>query len=281
MRDGECYFGKDWFNAKQVEPDIWAFREPNHSEDVLSYLIKGSAKNVLIDTGMGLANFRDAMLGIVPDQETTTVLLTHSHWDHIGGANLFQKVSIFNLPYETKRLSKGWLPSEMCGFENEEFAIPVPANFSKDTFQVSGVLNFATFEDEQKIDLGDKHLSVIHTPGHTRGSVCFFLEERGLLFTGDTLYPGPEYLHLPESSLEHYKQSLETLFEKIGKRLKRIFPGHNAFSAEPELLARHLLALNGIIEPETIVSGQDFFGPFVEKKWNDFSIRAKTWDIEA
>ncbi len=270
----EYPFSQDWFHVKQVETDIWAIREPKHSEDVLCFFVRGSKQNILIDTGMGLANLRDIFQDIIPDQDAT-VLLTHSHWDHTGGANLFPKVLIMNNLYETSRLSKGWLPPEMCGFETGEFTVPVPDNFSNETFQIPGVLNFATFEDGQEIDLGDKHISAIHTPGHTPGSVCFFVEERGLLFSGDTLYPGPEYLHLPESSLEQYKQSLETLLERIGKRLKRIFPGHNAFSVEPDLLQRHLLATNGIPEPETVATGQDFFGSYVERKWGDFSFRTK------
>lgn len=86
---------------------------------------------------------------------------------------------------------------------------------------------------------------------------------------------------MPESSLKNYRQSLKALSEKIGKRLKRIFPGHNAFSAEPDLLQRHLLASTGIIEPETVKAGQGFFGPYVERKWYDFSLRTKNWGIEA
>lgn len=268
---GEFFFNTDWFHVKPIEPDVWAFREPNHSQDVVCYLIKGSAQNVLIDTGMGLANLKGVLQDVIPNQEAT-VLLTHSHWDHMGGANLFPRVSILNHPYETSRLNKGWLPSEMCGFETEEFTVSVPNNFSPRTFQVQGVSSFATFEDGQAIDLGDKHLSVIHTTGHTPGSVCFFLEERCLLFSGDTLYPGPEYLHLPESSFEDYKQSLDRLLAITGNQLKRIFPGHNAFSAEPDLLQRHLLAVNGM-KPEAVVIGQDYFGPYVEERWNDFSFR--------
>lgn len=264
----EYPFGQDWFYVKQMGNDVLAIREPNHSQDVLCYFVKDSMQNVLIDAGMGLANLRD----VIPDQEVT-VLLTHAHWDHMGGANLFPRVSILNHLYETNRLSKGWLPTEMCGFEAEEFAVPVPKNFSLRAFQVPGISSFATFKDGQEIDLGDKHLSVIHTPGHTPGSVCFFLEERGFLFSGDTLYPGPEYLHLPESSFEDYKQSLDRLFAITGNRLKRIFPGHNAFSAEPDLLQRHQLAVSGMVKPETIVTGQDFFGPYVEKRWSDFSFR--------
>lgn len=265
---GEFFFSTDWFCVKQLESDIWAIREPNHSQDVLCYFVKGSRQNVLIDTGMGLANLRD----VIPEQEVT-VLLTHSHWDHMGGVSLFPRVSILNHPYETGRLSRGWLPSEMCGFEAEEFAVPMPKNFSRRTFQISNFSSFSTFEDSQEIDLGDKHLSVVHTPGHTPGSVCFYLKEPGFLFSGDTLYPGPEYLHLPESSLEDYKHSLERLMGEIGERLKRIFPGHNAFYAEPDLLNGHLLAVAGAIEPVAIVTGQDYFGPYVEKKWPSFSLR--------
>lgn len=61
----EYPFGQDWFHVKQMGNDVWAIREPKHSEDVLCFFVKGSKQSILIDTGMGLANLKDILDPII------------------------------------------------------------------------------------------------------------------------------------------------------------------------------------------------------------------------
>lgn len=261
-------FGSEWFVLQQVGR-VTAIREPYHFEDVLSFFIQGDNEAVLIDTGMGLANIASVISSPV------TVMLTHTHWDHMGCVGEFDNVVVSEVDFEKDRLTKGWLPHEMDGFEERFFSKPLPSQFNPKEFSIKGLSDFDTLVDGETIDIGGEIIHVIHTPGHTPGSLCFFMERNGYLVTGDTLYPGPEYIHLPESSYDNYKTSLNKLFEDYYSRLKGIFPGHNAYFAPRELLRNHILAVNGDLTVVGEVRGEDFFGRFVERKYEDFSIMVR------
>lgn len=264
----EFYFPSEWFDVAQINQNLWAIREPHHREDVISYYVRGSARNVLIDSGMGLADIRK----VIPAGKSPLLLLSHSHWDHMGGASDFSSVAVFDDPVEQDRVGTGWQPEEMEGFEAENFiGVEIPPSFSKDTFSVPGVPVLMTLEDDQVIDLGSDRLRVIHTPGHTSGSVCFYLENEGLLFTGDTLYPGPEYLHMKGSNPKDYFASLEQLLKITQGKLKTIHPGHNATNSSPDLLTRHVLAARGALPVLEQEDGVDNFGPYTKLSYGDFS----------
>ena len=262
-------FNKSWFVTKEVVSGVLAIREPHHFEDALSFFISGTDQSVLIDTGMGLANIKDCL----PEGNEPIVLLTHSHWDHIGGAREFNTVMISDESFEKERLEKGWEPYEMTGFNHDDFIIPTPRDFRPDFFRIPGMSGFSTVHDGDRFDTGGDNILAIHTPGHTPGSLCFFLEGAGFLFTGDTLYPGPEYLHLPESDHDQYCKSLYRLRREFYSRIKRIFPGHNAYSTSTALLLDHIAAIEGKLSCIDQKRGRDFFGEFVERKYAGFTLR--------
>ncbi len=80
-------------------------------------------------------------------------------------------------------------------------------------------------EDGDVVRLGELELAVIHTPGHTRGSVCFYLEREGILLSGDTLFAGSiGRTDLPESSHEDMMASLVKLMELPDE--VQVYPGH-------------------------------------------------------
>ncbi|PIV09417.1 hypothetical protein COS31_02425 [Candidatus Roizmanbacteria bacterium CG02_land_8_20_14_3_00_36_15] len=163
-----------WFTKKQIKPNIWAIAEFEHSEEVISYLILGNNKALLFDTGLGIKNIKEVILNIT--SLPIVVLNSHSHFDHVGGNKLFEKILNHKI---IKTL------------------IIKPFSFQ-----------------------------IIKTPGHTPDSICLYEKNKHWLFSGDTLYPGPIYLHLKESNLNDYKKSLLKL-TKI--KISKIFPAHNNF----------------------------------------------------
>lgn len=76
--------------------------------------------------------------------------------------------------------------------------------------------------------------SIIHTPGHSPDSICLYEKKLGYIFSGDTIYSGPIYLHLKESKLSDYKKSINKLI-KINS-IKKIFPGHNDFKCSTKVI---------------------------------------------
>lgn len=253
---------RGWFEVERFDDVVTSVREPRHVQDVVGYRVASGDAVVFVDAGMGLYSFGD----VCGDVSSARLLLTHCHWDHMGGAHWFPNVAIAGIPFETERLAKGWRSDEVRQLTPEFFPGGRPAWLSAETFTIPGVSGARTFGDGDVIELPDDRLLVIHTPGHTPGSACFFLERRGYLFTGDTLYPGPEYVHLTGSDYGDYFRSLARLLDLVGGRVTAIFPGHNAAIAGRELLERHAEAASGRLPHNRII--RDEGGRFVEYVWN-------------
>lgn len=94
------------------------------------------------------------------------------------------------------------------------------------------------------ISLGDRQLTVMHMPGHSRGSICLHDRDRKLLFSGDVVYDGSMIDWLPYSNISEYVQSCERLKALVDRgSVDRVMPGHfNTFGAE----RLHRLASNYI-----------------------------------
>ena len=157
------------------------------------------------------------------DYSLKGVLLTHGHFDHMRGVNGL--INEFHCPLYIHADEKEYLnnPRLNCSsWENEELIIEAIPTFVKDNQELS-ILN------------GDT-IKVIHTPFHTRGSVCYYFLNNKWLFSGDTLFKmsiGRD--DLPGAMPEKRRESLEKL-KTLPKECK-IYPGHGVNSTlESELL---------------------------------------------
>lgn len=84
------------------------------------------------------------------------------------------------------------------------------------------------------ISLGDRQLTVMHMPGHSRGSICLHDKDRKILFSGDVVYDGSMIDWLPYSRVSDYVASCQRLMELVDRGLvEKVLPGHfNIFGAE-------------------------------------------------
>ncbi|XP_009463144.1 PREDICTED: metallo-beta-lactamase domain-containing protein 2 [Nipponia nippon] len=84
------------------------------------------------------------------------------------------------------------------------------------------------------ISLGDRQLTVMHMPGHSRGSICLHDKDRKILFSGDVVYDGSMIDWLPYSRVSDYVVSCQRLMELVDRGLvEKVLPGHfNIFGAE-------------------------------------------------
>jgi glyoxylase-like metal-dependent hydrolase (beta-lactamase superfamily II) len=220
----------NWFTITHVHERIYALAEFSHWEKVVSYLILGETEAVLVDAGMGYESMRDAVRSITA--LPVRVVLTHAHWDHIGGASLFSSVGIFDDPYEKALLARGFQSSEEQELTDTScFTAP----WKPKEYTVFGVLKPQVLHDQQALALDGYTLRVIHTPGHTPGSVCFYIPEWDVLLTGDTIYPGPLYAYLPECDPKLYAASCKKL-ARLVTTTTMLLPGHNDTHAASSLL---------------------------------------------
>lgn len=97
------------------------------------------------------------------------------------------------------------------------------------------VLRREFLSDGDTIDLGEREVKVLHTPGHSPGHICFWEKRRGYLFTGDLVYKGTLFADYPSTDPAAYLVSLE----KIARLpAERIFPAHHSLEIAPEIVIR-------------------------------------------
>jgi hydroxyacylglutathione hydrolase len=139
------------------------------------------------------------------------ILLTHAHWDHIIDVLLLKNE--FSLSIYMQKSDCVLLDSSQASFFS---AISIP-KFKPDVL----------LEGDEKIKLGDIEILTIHTPGHTPGCVCYYIEKEKMLFSGDTLFKGSfGRVDLPYSNSEDMINSLKKL-SNLPKDVK-VYPGHGS-----------------------------------------------------
>ena len=222
-----------WFDAREVAAGIVVFEEPLHSENVKSYLVLGSERAALIDTGMGVADLKREVESVT--SLPIVVLQSHAHFDHIGDAWRFDDVRVH--ASEAAALERGRTCESLRGWmDPKELSGPLPDGFDPDAYALKGKTPTKLLRDGEEIDLGDRVLTVLHCPGHSPGSVAFWDKSARLLISTDVAYLRQLYALNPDSSLPDYLTSLRRL-EAMIPELDMLLPAHGPTPIEPRHLA--------------------------------------------
>jgi len=108
---------------------------------------------------------------------------------------------------------------------------PLPEGFDPASWRIAPCVPTRLLRDGDEIDLGERTLRVLHTPGHTPDSVCYLDEANGLLFGGDTYNTGPIYAHMPDSELEAFARSTERV-AAMADGIRTVYMAHVTRYAE-------------------------------------------------
>jgi len=196
-----------------------------HPLNCNTYLVRGSTRNVLIDAGCGFGVARTVehlrSYGCEPS-DIDLILLTHCHWDHARGCKPLLERGVRGVAIHPKGVDAVTIGPKWFEFGFD----PAP----QVTFD--GLDSVQTFDHDTEIDLGDRTLKVISTPGHTADSVCFLLEENGrrYVFTGDTVgVLGRPGVMTADTDLRSYRDSMLSLEEL---HVDGMFPGHGIWMEE-------------------------------------------------
>lgn len=175
------------------------------------YLISTDKAAVVIDPGFKTeitADFLKANGG-----KARMILITHAHFDHIGGAEALRDET--GVEIGIGELDAPALKDTELNLSDKFHAHIAP--FSADR----------TFCDSEKFSVGDIDFEVILTPGHTVGGVSYLSGES--LFSGDTLFAGAVgRTDMPGGSLKALKKSLKRLIALPEET--KVYPGHGDFT---------------------------------------------------
>ncbi|MBA3413712.1 MAG: MBL fold metallo-hydrolase [Chloroflexia bacterium] len=237
---------EEWFRVSEPEPGVFAIEEPHHFERVASYLIVGSERAVLLDTGMGVAPLRPLVEALT--DKPLRVLLSHAHFDHIGGTHEFAGSSpILIHELEAPKLRSGLGPEYLTKFYGpESLSGPLPAGFDPENATIPGVEPTALLRGGESIDLGDRVLDVLFCPGHAAGLLALLDRGRRALYSTDVAYAGALYAHLPGVDLAAYRETLATLAHLVPD-LDRLYPAHNQRPLPAAYLSQMSRAIDAIL----------------------------------
>ncbi|MBI4019254.1 MAG: MBL fold metallo-hydrolase [Candidatus Aenigmarchaeota archaeon] len=173
------------------------------------YVIDGE---LLIDTGTG-EYFQETKVLIEKTQNVSklkTIINTHCHYDHSGGDKKF----------------RDWLGATVCAHEKDRKALETGNGTHAKLFgAVSRIVTVdKKLRDGAKIKTENFSFEVVHTPGHTPGSICLYESEKKILISGDTLFEnGVGRSDFEGGDRAELRTSIEKLFTLP---ITHLLPGH-------------------------------------------------------
>ena len=196
---------KDWFTIDQVDESTYIISEYRHWEETHCYLLIGSDRALLVDTGLGVCNIYEQVRKLT--DKPITAVATHIHWDHNGGHKYFPD-------FYAHKAELDWLDG---GFPLPAQAVKnmvadrceLPRDFDINKYEIFQGEPSRVLDDGDTIDLGGRTIQALHTPGHSPGHLCFWEAEKGYLFSGDLVYKGTLFANYPSTDPQSYLDSLE------------------------------------------------------------------------
>jgi glyoxylase-like metal-dependent hydrolase (beta-lactamase superfamily II) len=179
---------------KQISDNVWQFYFNNLGSNC--YLVKIDGRNILIDTS-GEENKQEFVSDLnkikIKPQDIDIILLTHLHYDHVGNLDLFKNAKVYASEKEISYFYKNSIDTMLAEISENKLKL------------IKAMLKpISKFRN--------KFFKVIETPGHTRGSLAFYLPKEKILFSGDTLFEeGIGRTDLPTSNPEEMSKSLRKL----------------------------------------------------------------------
>jgi len=217
-----------WFERKALEDGITLLWEP-HVHPLLRcniWHVAGRDSDLLVDTGLGVASLAEAAADLF--DKPLTVVLTHCHMDHAGGAHEFGACCVHAAEAQALTDASNHLPLDVSVYSPDDLAwfawigydisgglltaIPY-AGFDPASHVMQAVQASRLIEEGDVVDLGDRVFEVLHLPGHSPGSIALWDAASGTLFSGDAVYDGALLDQIPGSDIPAYTHSMERLRE--------------------------------------------------------------------
>ena len=191
-----------------IKTNCWVIGDPD------------SGNCLVVDPGDRSERILEAVAG----RTVQAIVLTHGHDDHRGA--LADVVAATGAPVMAHELDAPWVYTPV----RRGYASPASIISMTEAVNAGKQVNRLLHEGDE-VALGDKAFRVIHTPGHSRGSICLYCEAEGLLFTGDTLFADGTYgrTDFEGGSWPDMLNTLEGKFADIPSQVT-IFPGHGVTS---------------------------------------------------
>ncbi len=260
--------------TNKITDGVWHMVSPGFGVSYM-YLIRGSDRALLIDTGFGVGNLK----GLVGEltELPVDVVNTHGHGDHMMGNYQFDSVYIHeddledckknDLPENRARMATPPDFSKISSAQADPRVPPLPKEYYTQYTAADVVpvrpYRLVPIRSGFTFDLGGGYIiEVIEIPGHTPGSICLLDRKRRLLFSGDAVVYSPTFIFSakgekknPKATVESYRESLLKLKERAGE-FDGIYAGHSVLNMPPSIITEKILCCEDIMADNGI--GEDF-----------------------
>ena len=198
---GQQIFENEDLTATVVEPGVTVLET---RDKTTLYLVEGDSEALLIDTGTDIKDL-DKIIGQITNKPYR-VVATHGHYDHVGNVDFFKEFYMH------------------------------PADNELDTEAIKnykGIIH--PLADGDVFDLGQRKVKVVHTPGHTPGSVSLVDYENGMAFTGDAFGSGQLWMQLnPQVDFSNLIESTGKMIEEMSDNgIEKLYVGHYPYLKKP------------------------------------------------
>ncbi|HEY6621592.1 MAG TPA: MBL fold metallo-hydrolase [Steroidobacteraceae bacterium] len=194
----------DYFAVEDLGEGTFAIGEPRYYQQNYSYLIIGATRALLFDAGSGTRDISGVVGRLT--KLPVTVLVSHLHYDHLGGIGPFKHVAMIDLPETRADVSGEYFQPSRYEYMGLLDGLAAPS-----------VRVGEWLKPGSSIDLGGRSLRILSTPGHTPTSVALVDAQNKRLFIGDFIYPTTLYAFLPGASLSAYQGTAKMLLEMLQK----------------------------------------------------------------
>jgi hydroxyacylglutathione hydrolase len=184
----------DWFHVYPLDERTYAISEPKYWQENVSYLLIGTRRALLFDTGPGIYSIKAVVARLT--KLPVMAIPSHLHFDHVGDLEEFDNVRLLDTPALRMQVQGGY------------FVEPPPQYLLRNSFQyrVRGWI-----KDGETIDLGGRIVRLLGTPGHTPDSVSLVDSGGSRLFTGDIVNRIITLVGVPGSDVQAMAASLRRL----------------------------------------------------------------------
>lgn len=182
---------EDWYALERKADGVTLISEPWIKPFYRCNLwhVRGRDRDLLVDSGMGVVPLRE-WVPLVTEKPLLAVA-SHTHFDHVGAHHEFEhravheaEAAILATPTRESTLADPYVADDI-------FDRLPPAPYESRLYGVAPAPPTQLLRDGDVLDLGDRPLEVIHTPGHSPGGIALWEAATGTLFSGDIVYDGP------------------------------------------------------------------------------------------
>ncbi len=201
---------EDWYETIRMAEDVTLIHEPwiKPFYRCNMWHLGGRDRDLLFDSGLGHFSLR-RHVALVAERPLLCVA-SHAHFDHIGGHHEFEdraihgeEAGILAAPTPAATLAEIYATDAM--FDR------LPDGWDGSAYRVRAAPATRLLAHGEIIDLGDRVLEIVHTPGHSPGGIGLFERKTGIFLSGDIVYDGPLVDDAYHSDREAYAATMEGL----------------------------------------------------------------------